>query len=202
MKSKLIIGTLCLVLAGSSSLMAQEAVERIWRDIDSINSNVQKPTEVLSVNPWRFNTTVGTSLAYYPAFGSATNMFVAPHATYAAGNRLSFHGGIMASHTIPAFEQYNSEMSVPSGITSMSVFVSASYRISENLVVHGTGIKDMAMFPLDQERSNMNFQDLSLGATYNFGNFSIGASIHRSDHSRFSSPFGYGNNMYYSPFYW
>jgi hypothetical protein len=194
--------TITLALLTFLEMNSQDPVERIWSEIDSINQYVAAPAENVSASRWSFNTTLGTSFSYAPQFGSAMNMFVAPHADFLASRRLTFHTGVMASHIAPVAYQTNSELPLSKGLNNMSVFVAASYQLTENLIIHGTGVKSLMLYPGDIENSNFNFQDYSVGATYNFGNFSIGASIHSSQNLNFGSPIGFGNNMYGSPLYW
>jgi hypothetical protein len=181
-------------------LQAQDEVERIWNQVDSISHYTEKPETVMAMVPWSFNTTVGTSFGYSPLFGSAMNLYAAPHARYKANDRLSFHGGILVSQTLPLLTDPTGELPGMRNMMNISAFVSASYHLTENLVLHGAGVRSIAHFPMDNSRSSPNYQDMSVGATYHFGNFSIGASFHKSNHSLYRSPFGYGNSFYGSPF--
>jgi hypothetical protein len=109
------------------------------------------------------------------------------------------HGGMIISNHIPNLlngTEYNPGLS---GYPDMSVFVAASYRVTEKLTLHGSGVKSLEMISVDDHIPFNNFHDLSVGATYNFGNFSIGASFHRTDPSYFRSPYGAGD-FHRSPF--
>ncbi|MDA3821055.1 MAG: hypothetical protein PF450_00380 [Bacteroidales bacterium] len=188
----------------TSGLQAQSDINRIWNEIDSINlyANNSKLEEAVHFNRWSHSATVGTSYSFAPGYGSAMNMYAAPHANFSASDRLSFQGGFLASYTAPMTSYSDSEIGYSQGFSNMSVFVAASYRVTENLIIHGTGVKSLMVFPGDLENTNYNFDDLSIGATYNFGNFSIGASFHRPQRSFVGNPFGFGNSMYGSPLYW
>ena len=192
-----------LGILSTASIAAQDGVDQIWSQIDSIKHNtatIEAPARDSTPGPWAFNTMVGTSFGYVPLFGSAMNMFAVPRASYKANERLSFHGGLIVSQTLPVSMHSSEDPLIPAGMSNISAFASASYRLTENLTLHGTGIKSMANLPLDENRSALDYHDLSIGATYDFGNFSIGASFHRSDNSFYRSPFGYGNSFYGSPF--
>lgn len=182
------------------ALQCQDPVARIWNEIDSVKSAVQTPAQPRQISPWSFNTTVGTSFSYSPWFGSAMQLYTAPHASYAAGERLAFHGGIMVSRTTPLMNAGAGEFTNFNGFTGISAYASASYRLSENLYVHGTGMKSIAMFPSGTAIRALEYYDFSVGATYDFGNFSIGASIHRTDRPYYGSPFS--NGMVGSPIFW
>ncbi|MDF1570157.1 MAG: hypothetical protein P1P82_00860 [Bacteroidales bacterium] len=181
--------------------LVSDPVLRIWKEIDS-NRDREIPAEQQRINPWSYSTSVGTSFTYFPRFGSVMNMYAAPQLDYAATNRLAFHAGVMVGRTVPVTGIVNEESPLNAGMTNMSTYVAASYRLTENLVVHGSGTRSMALVPVNGELQTMQFNDLSIGATYNFGSFSIGATIHRSDAPFYSSPFGSVNPMYGTPLYW
>lgn len=186
--------------------LVSDPVARIWEEIDS-NSGREIPAEQQRFNPWSFSTSVGTSYTYFPRFGSVMNMYTAPQLNYAATDRLAFHAGVMVGRTMPVTGIINEESPLNAGMTNMSTYVAASYRLTENLVVHGSGTRSLALVPVNGELQSIQFNDLSIGATYNFGNFSIGATIHRSDAPFYSapfssSPFGSGSPMYGTPMYW
>ncbi len=182
------------------ALQSQDPVARIWNEIDSVKSAVQTPAPPRHISPWSLSTSVGTSFSYSPWFGSAMQLYTAPHVSYAASDRLAFHGGLMVSRTTPLMNAGAGEISNFNGFTGISAFASASYRVSENLYIHGTGVKSFAMLPEGNELRALEYYDFSVGATYDFGNFSIGASIHRTDRPYYGYPFG--NGMFGSPLSW
>ncbi len=203
MMKRKVIFLLFIISAASVHIAAQDDIDQIWTQSDSIKYNTATtiaPSEDIAPGPWSFNTIIGTSFGYSPLFGSAINMFAAPQASFKANERLSFHGGLVVSQTVPLLMHSTEETFIPAAMPNMSTFASASYHLTENLIVHGTGIKSMVNFPLDENRSALDYHDLSIGATYNFGNVSIGASFHKSDNSYFRSPFGYGNSIFGSPY--
>lgn len=180
----------------------EDPVSRIWNEIDNNNSSVDQAIASQPIKPWSFSSQLGTSYMFSPYFGSAMNMFAAPQVNYAATGKLAFHAGVSVGRTVPVTNLMDEEAPVNAGITNMSTYVAASYRLSKNLVVHGAGTKSVLLVPVDGKLQSMNFNDISIGATYDFGNFSIGATIHRSDAPGYMSPFGGGNNMYGAPLFW
>jgi len=185
----------------ADAALVPDPVLRIWEEIDS-NSDKEIPAGQQRFNPWSFSTSVGTSYTFIPRFGSVMNMYTAPQLNYAATGRLAFHAGVMVGRTMPVTGIINEESPLNAGMTNMSTYVAASYRLTENLVVHGSGTRSLALVPVNGELQSVQFNDLSIGATYNFGNFSIGATIHRSDAPFYSTPFGNGNPEFGTPMYW
>ncbi len=179
-----------------------DPVNRIWKEIDNNNSSVDHAITSKAIKPWSFTSQLGTSYIFSPYFGSAMNMFAAPQVNYAPTGKLAFHAGVSVGRTVPVTRLIDEEAPVNAGMTNMSTYVAASYRLSENLVVHGAGTKSVLLVPVDGKLQSMNFNDISIGATYDFGNFSIGANIHRSDAPGYMSPFGGGSNMYGAPLFW
>ncbi len=191
-----------LTLLSFDALHGQDPLQQIWNQVDSMNLEIQQNAAPAKFSPWSLNTTLGTSFGYSPVAGSYMNFSAAPHANYAATDRLTFHAGIMASHIRILTGTGNSEFEYPNGFSSMSAFVAASYRLSSNLVIHGAGVRQLLGPPGIENSSRLNFSDLSVGASYHIGNFSIGATFHKSDLMPMAPPFGYGNSFYGSPIAW
>lgn len=202
MKANRNIWCLLLLILPLSLGLAQDPVDHIWKQVDSINNAVQ-PIGLSEVSsPWSIHTSLGTSYAFSRGFGSSMQVFAAPSVNYAASKRLSFHGGFLATHNMPLMAfQDETAMETPE-FSTFSVFLSSSYRLTENLIIHGTALKSLAGLPLEGPYTDYNFHDLSIGATYNFGNFSIGASFHQSNRMMISSPFGFGSSPFGTPLYW
>ena len=201
MKIRFIIQAL-LTLILTSQAVAQDPVSRIWNEVDSINQINYSNAMMPSVSPWSINTSVGTQFITNPLTGPMMNVFVSPHLNYSATNRLAFHGGLIGSHMVPLqFLGAESEFEIQP-FSQMSMFVAASYRLTENLVVHGAGVKQVYLSPVGMNLQGMNFDDISFGATYHFGSFSIGASVHRSSGSYLQNPFNIGGTTFGTPYYW
>lgn len=151
--------------------------------------------------PGSFNVSLGTNYSYMKGYGSGMAFFAAPTYTLALSNRWSLHGGLVATQ----YQSFNGTMPqesfYPNSFASFSVFVAASYQMSDRLVLHGTGVKQLVSAPVSP-LTPYPMDNLSLGATYKLGdNFSIGATIHLNQgHGYYSSPMnGY---MFQPPFGW
>lgn len=199
------------VLLGSfASLMAQSAEEDMIRLKQEANDVVLEETEMEQSEqekPGHWNFSVGTSYAYMKGYGSAMMFYTAPTYTLALNDRWALHGGVMASfyqglNYMPLGESY-----VPATFSSLAVFASASYRMSDRLVLHGTGTKQLLAAP-GTTVMGYPMDDLSLGATFRIGdNLTIGASVHMRNSSGYNGYNGYrsspfGNPFHPSPFGW
>jgi hypothetical protein len=162
--------------------------------------------------PGQFNMSVGTSYTYSKAYGSGMGFYAAPMYTLPLTDRWSVHGGFVASNysglsnTMPGgeFQSTNS-------FNSLAVFAAASYKMSERLILHGSGLKNLTSYPLSPMAPGL-VDNLSLGAIYKLGdNISIGASVsfnqgyaYPQSPSFGGSPFGGSpfGGPYSSPFGW
>ena len=185
------------------NLQAQDPVQQIWDQVEFEDVSEEVDSGMDLVSPWSFSTSVGTSFGFSPYFGSAMNMYAAPQARYSVTDRLTFHGGIIASQMLPTMRTGNSEFPTSSSYTNLSAFVAASYMLTNDLLVYGTVVKSMMNPGLNGQNANFAMDDFSIGAAYSFGNFTIGASFHSGNTNPYrSSPFNTGRGMYGSPFYW
>lgn len=189
-----------LLQLGFFVIQAQDPVQQIWNQIDSV-SDVRAQENSLSNSPFRFGTTLGTGFGFSPQLGSTTHMYAAPHVDFQASNRLLIEGGIMAMQSFSNMRETSSEFLYPNSLSTISVYVSATYQLTENLFLHGAGVKAMVNPFAPRDEMNLTYNDFSIGATYKIGNFSIGATLHTSDRGSFyGSPFN--NGMFGSPLMW
>jgi hypothetical protein len=188
--------------ADFEALDAGDRLARIWKEIDHAGDIQHKPDAGKRISPWSLSTSVGTSFLAFPGHGSAMSMFAAPQVNFSATERLGLHAGVSVGRILPVMGPVDSESFLNPGMTTISSYVAASYMLTENLVIHGSGSRNALLMPVDGELQPVHFNDLSVGATYHFGNFSIGATIHRSDGPALGAPFGSGSNMFGAPFYW
>jgi hypothetical protein len=141
--------------------------------------------------PGWWNISVGTHFSHMGGFGSGTGFYVVPAYTLPLNNRWALHGGVLAT----GFTMWNSpgaEYQSPSTFSSLALFAAASYRMNDRLILHGSGVKQLATLPLSPLVPYTG-DNLSLGATYRLGdNVTIGATI------RMRSRNGY---YYGSPFH-
>jgi hypothetical protein len=203
---------IAIVLFSFTSLMAQSAEEEMIRLKREANSVVlEEPeveqAEVEETKPGHWNFSVGTSYAYMKGYGSAMMFYTAPTYTLALNDRWALHGGVMASYYQGLNYRPMGESLLPATFSSLAVFVSASYRMSDRLVLHGTGTKQLLAAP-GTTVMGYPMDDLSLGATLRIGdNMTIGASVHMRNGPGYNGYSGYnGYNGYHttpfgSPFY-
>ena len=89
----------------------------------------------------------------------------------------------------------------PASISSMAIFAAASYRMSDRLVLHGTGTKQLLAAP-GTAVMGYPVDDFSFGATYRIGDsFTIGASVHMKNSKGYNGHNGYQTIPFTSPFY-
>ena len=154
------------------------------------------------VQRFRFNARTGTSFAYFPGYGSASNFYVAPGMDLSATSRLTFHAGFMASQGIPYNMRFNPEIQEFGTWTSLSAYVAASYRLTDNLLIYGSGMRSLVS-PGMQGFFNPGLDDLSIGASYKIGNFTIGASFHQGQRNPYmSTPFNNNGGYHPSIYFW
>ena len=194
------IGLILCLFVSATFVAGQDPVQQIWNQIDSV-SDVNMQEKSLSNSPFKFSTSIGTGFGFSPQLGSATHLYAAPHLDYQANNRLLIEGGIMAMQSFSNMGEISSEFPYPNSLSTISVYISATYQLTENLFLHGTGVKAMVNPFSSPTDMSYTYNDFSIGATYKIGNFSIGATIHSSDRGGFyASPFN--NGMFGSPLMW
>lgn len=202
-----------IVLSCISSVNAQSAEEETMRLKQQVDGVVlEEPVEEVQAEdkkkPGHWNFSVGTSYSYMKGYGSGMMFYTAPTYTLALNDRWSLHGGVVASHYQGLNNTQPGENLLPGSFSSLAVFASASYRMSDRLVIHGTGIKQLVSAPITPF-TPYPLDDFSLGATYKIGdNITVGASVHMRNHSGYrmgypASSFGsFGNPFHPSPFGW
>ena len=102
-------------------------------------------------------------------------------------------------------------MLMPGSFNSLAVFVAGSYRMTDKLILHGAGIKQLVSAPVTPY-TPYPIDNLSLGATYKIGdNITIGASVNMINSSGYrmgypASSYGnfgnFGNPFHPTPFGW
>lgn len=188
-----------------ASLFAQSEDDEManYHLIDSIYLEENLEMNSKSVSPWKLNTTVGTSVSFVPGYGAGSSFIALPHLDFSATNRLKLHGGFIASYGLPLYNTFASETNTMSSYMNLSAFVAASYRLTDDLVVFGSGMKSMLNSGMQGFNSDFAFDDISFGAAYSIGNFTIGASFHTGPSNRYSnSPFNVAPGFNPSPIYW
>ena len=212
MRIALFIGIAMFCLPLLKAQTAEEEMARLKQQVDGVV--LEEPTEELQAEnkekPGHWNFSVGTSYSYMKGYGSGMMFYTAPTYTLALNDRWSLHGGVVASHYQGLNYTQHEEILLPGSFSSLAIFASASYRMSDRLVLHGTGIKQLVSAPLTPF-TPYPMDDLSLGATYKIGdNMTIGASVHMRNGSGYNGYGGYGgyntgpfgNPFHPSPFGW
>lgn len=159
-------------------------------------------------NPGQWNFSVGTSYSYMKGYGSGMMFYTAPSYTLSLNDRWSVHGGLIASRYQGLSPSMPGENLLPNSFSSLALFASATYRMNDRLVLHGTGIKQLMSAPVTPF-TPYPLDDLSFGATYKLGNnLTIGASVHMNNWNGYSSPYHASpfatpfSSPYHSPFGW
>jgi len=150
---------------------------------------------------------VGTAFTAAGGLGSGVSFYAMPSYSLSLTPRVSLHAGLIAtSYSGFGVNPYQAETGQNLAFKSLAVYGAASYRMSDRLMLHGAGVKNLVNTPVPP---GLYFPSdhLSLGATYKLGdNISVGATI-RMDRgnsyfpvspypgSRYGSPFS-------SPYYW
>ena len=193
MRNLFVIATLFICLPLVKGQSAEENAVRLKQQVDG--AVLEMPQEDLQngekAKPGHWNFSVGTSYSYMKGYGSGMMLYTAPTYTLAISDRWSLHGGVMASHYQGFNNTQNGENLFPGSFSSLSVFAAASYRASDRLVLHGSGIKQLVQGPISPF-TPYPMDDVSLGASYRIGdNITVGASVHmRNGNAYSSSPFG------------
>jgi hypothetical protein len=141
---------------------------------------------------------VGSTFLIVPHLGTVTGFTLSPFISIPLSQRLSVDGGIIAGRFYSALSDFNPEGGMYGAFNELSVYGSASYHISSQFTVYGTGIKQLAgtsPFYLLPKSS------YAIGSTYNFGNFSIGVTLQMSKWNDNLSPLPFNSTQgFYSPY--
>ena len=201
MRTLIFISTL---IFSFSSLLAQSAEEDMIRLKQEANEQVlEEPEEEQAeeAKPGHWNFSVGTSYSYMKGYGSGMMFFTAPTYTLALNDRWALHGGVIASFYQGMNYMPMGESLVPASFSSLAIFAAASYRMSDRLVLHGTGTKQLLAAP-GTTVMGYPVDDFSFGATYRIGDsFTIGASVHMKNSKGYNGYNGYQTMPFASPFY-
>lgn len=198
---------LFLIFSGALSyLMGQSAEEdmiRLKQEVDGVvmEQPVEEQSLAEKVKPGHWDFSVGTSYSYMKGYGSGMMFYTAPSYSLALNDRWALHGGVIASYYQGLNYTQPGENLLPGAYSSLAIYAAASYRMTDRLVLHGAGIKQLVSAPVTPF-TPYAFDDLSFGATYRIGdNMTIGASVHmRNGNGYYSTPFG--SPFFPSPFGW
>ncbi|MCP4312635.1 MAG: hypothetical protein GY790_15340 [Bacteroidetes bacterium] len=184
--------------------------EAVQSDQEVVQSNLEADEKRLAEKDGlqgHFNMSVGTSFTYMKGYGSGMGFYAAPMYTLPLNNRWSLYGGfVVSNYTGLSMHMPGGESQSPNSFNSLAVFAAASYKMSDRLILHGSGLKNLTSYPLTPMGPGL-MDNLSLGATYKLGdNISIGATIHiNQGHGYYQSPSFGGSHFggrHSSPFGW
>ena len=184
-------------------LYGQSAEEEIGRlkqqtsDVVLEDASQDASQEAIKKGHWNFS--VGTSYSYMKGYGSGMMLYTAPTYTVSLNDRWSVHGGLIASHYHGMNYTMAGENMLPNSFSGLAVFAAASYRASDRLILHGTGVKQLLTAPATPF-TPYPIDNLSFGATYKLSNnFTIGASVHMNQGvGNYHSP--WNSNPFATPF--
>jgi len=190
---------------GSQLLIAQSAEDEVIRlrqsmGAEAFHSDQERAEEASPEKDelkGHWNMSVGTSFSYMKGYGSGMGFYAAPMYTLPLNKRWSLHGGLLASNFSGLSSPMpGSEFQSSKRFNSLAVYAAASYRMTDKLILHGSGLKNLASYPITPLAPGL-MDNVTMGATYKLGNnISIGASIH------INQGHGYYQMPYSSPFGW
>jgi hypothetical protein len=193
-----------LALMGQS---AEDEVIRLKQPVD-MATDLSDPETGETVLPklhapsGAWNLSVGTSFTAMSGFGSGMGFYAAPTYTLPLSDRWSVHGGVIASYFTGLTAPGGGEMKLPTSYSSLALFAAASYRMSDRLVLHGAGFKQLVAAP-PSPLTPYPMDHLTLGATYRLGNnITIGAAVQMNQGHGYYVGSPFYNSGFPSPFGW
>ncbi|MCD4709970.1 MAG: hypothetical protein K8R52_03930 [Bacteroidales bacterium] len=203
MRTLFFTGTLIFCFSSLIAQSAEEEMIRLKQEVEGVvvEQLVEEQPAGEKVKPGHWDFSVGTSYTYLKGYGSGMMFYTAPSYTLSLSDRWALHGGVVASHYQGLNYSQPGENLLPGSVSGLAIFASASYRMNDRLVLHGTGIKQLVTAPITPF-TPYPMDNLSLGATYKIGeNMTIGASVHmRNSSGTYSTPFG--STLFPSSFGW
>ncbi len=181
MKNRINILFFCLLLFTISPLLAQpdSAGVNVLQD-SRVSGSDQYPLQPGIKPGW--NVSVGSNFMYSPGFGSLSGFSVTPVYTMPLSPRLSLHGGASVTQFYSPGRLAVPEQGIRTQAGVVSLFGSASYRLSDHLILYGTGVKNLGKPPLLTPYSPYMSDSFTLGSVLQLGeHFSIGASLRMSN---------------------
>jgi hypothetical protein len=146
----------------------------------------------------RVQNMIGTSFIFVPHLGSVSSVTLSPGLSIPLSPKLSVEGGIMASYYYSAPLKSDNAGFPYGSFTGLSVYGSATYQFSPQLVLFGSAIRQIAGTSPFYSIPKSSY---TIGSAYNFGNFSIGVTLQMSNWDNIYSPFPVnGSQGFYSPF--
>ncbi|HKK43249.1 MAG TPA: hypothetical protein VJ963_12620 [Bacteroidales bacterium] len=144
------------------------------------------------------NYSVGSSFMYIPHYGSVTGLVISPSISVPLSSKWSVSGGIIAERYYSTFGYHSSEGLTCRTFNNITLYGSASYHVSPKLTLYGIGTKRLTnnspFYPMPKS-------SYAIGSRYNFGDFSIGLTLHVSKWNDTFSPVPFNSSRgFYSPY--
>ena len=141
---------------------------------------------------------IGSTFLVVPHLGSVTGFTLTPFLSIPLSPKWSVEGGIIAGRYYSSLWNINQEGTSYGAFNELSLYASASYHISSQLTLYGSGIKQLT------GTSPYNFlpkSSYTIGSTYKFENFSIGVTLQMSKWNDILSPSPFnGTQGFNSPY--
>jgi hypothetical protein len=150
----------------------------------------------ISLKP-TLNYSLGSSFIAVPHFGTLTGFTISPALSVPISPKLSVEGGIIAGRYFSTLKNFNPEIPVNGTFNVLSIYGSALYHVNPQLTIYGSGIKQLTG---NTPYNYLPKSSYTIGTTYNFGSFSIGASVQMNQWDNFNSPMPFnGSPGYFMP---
>ncbi len=159
--------------------------------------SIPEYTPKANLNP-ELHYSIGSSFMFIPNMGSFTGVSISPSLSVPISPKLSVEGGIMAGHYYSTLSNFNREIAINGAFNEISLFGSAIYHVNPQLIIYGTGIKQLTS---TSPYNILPKSSYSIGSNYNFGHFSVGVSVQMSKWNDILSPLPFnGSQGFYSPY--
>jgi hypothetical protein len=180
-------------MVGNKKFLFLVAVLVLTGSIQAFSQQFGKPDSgQLKVKPF-VHYTVGSSVTFIPHYGTFTGFTVSPTISVPLNPKLTVEGGLIAGNYFSSFRGFGTEGRMNGSFTSVSLFGSALYHVSPRFMVYGSGLKQLYS---NSPYSYFPRNYYTVGTTYNFGNFSIGASLQMSTWDNNFMPMNSPNRLY------
>ena len=178
-------------------LVSLFSIQAFSQQINFRDSLADYSSQKVNLKP-RLNYSVGSTILVIPRSGTVTGFTLSPFLSMPLSPKLSVEGGIIAGRYYPSFRDLNTEGELNGAFNALSVYGSASYHVSSQLTLYGSGIKQLAGASPFYSLPKSSY---TIGSSYNFGSFSIGLSLQMSKWNNNLSPAPFnGTQGFYTPY--
>jgi len=201
MKNIILIFGLAFFLLPCFGQSAEEEVIRLKQEGSVEVNDEQNPAA--PEKKGELGLSVSSTYTWMQGYGSMMGFSLMPTYTLPLNEKWALHGGLIASTYYGLGDMpYGEGLYGSPSMSNLSVFGAASYKLTDRLILHGAGVKQLTTLP-GSTISSWSGDRLSFGAIYHIGdNMSIGASVQFRN-----SPYqgGFQNSVVgypHSPFGW